>query len=87
MVADDLFASGLGDEVGLTQEFGEGFAEGLPEEDAAGPDHLRAREAGVSKMGGASGKKQPYQRLELRPSRMWMAVSRRVFGGVRGGWR
>ncbi len=27
-------------------------------------------------MGGASGKKEPYQRLELRPLRMWMAVSR-----------
>ncbi len=36
LVADDLFASGLGDEEGLAGELGEGFAEVLPEEDAAG---------------------------------------------------
>ena len=39
-----------------------------------GPGHLAARVAGVSKMLGASGKKLPYQRLELRPSRMWMKL-------------
>ena len=37
-----------------------------------GPGHLAAMEAGVSKILGASGKKLPYQRLELRPWRMWM---------------
>jgi len=34
--------------------------------------HLRLREMLSSKMLGASGKKLPYQRLELRPLRMWM---------------
>jgi hypothetical protein len=34
--------------------------------------HLRLREMSSSKMRGASGKKLPYQRLELRPLRMWM---------------
>ncbi len=36
--------------------------------------HWRARELLFSKMGGASGKKEPYQRLELRPLRMWMLL-------------
>lgn len=36
LVADDLFASGLGDKEDLTGELGEGFAEVLPEEDTAG---------------------------------------------------
>ena len=40
-----------------------------------GLDHFCAREAGVSKIGGASEKKLPYQRLELRPSRMWMKLA------------
>ena len=38
-----------------------------------GPGHFCAMVAGVSKIAGASGKKEPYQRLELRPSRMWMS--------------
>ena len=37
-----------------------------------GSVHLRLRETLSSKMLGASGKKLPYQRLELRPLRMWM---------------
>ena len=36
----------------------------------------RLRERSSSKMRGASGKKLPYQRLELRPLRMWMGSIR-----------
>ena len=37
-------------------------------------------------MGGASGKKDPYQRFELRPLRIWMAVAA-LLVGVSGRWR
>ena len=36
LIAEDLFAAALGDEVGLTGERGNGVVEILPEEDAAG---------------------------------------------------
>ena len=36
LIAEDLFAAALGDEVGLTGERGKGVVEILPEEDAAG---------------------------------------------------
>ena len=72
LVAEDLFAAALGDEVGFAGQAGDGLAEILPEEDAADAGPFEASETLSSKMGGASGKKLPYQRLELRPLRMWM---------------
>ena len=49
LVADDLFASGFYENVNGAGKGGElvgWVGEGLPEEDALGPDHLAARDCG-----------------------------------------
>ena len=43
----------------------------------SGPSHFRRNDSSVSKIGGASGKKLPYQRFELRPSIMCRSFRRR----------
>jgi hypothetical protein len=54
------------------------IGERLPQEDALRAGPLLRDRVGVSKMCGASGKKLPYQRLELRPSRMCMLLALQI---------